>query len=394
MPQAYLRVLVFTRDSVLVPAQPAPVQLSKAAAGSYEQLRVQLVLPQDGYVTAYVGSQSDVDVFFDDVSVEHRPGLQVQENQYEPWGLSLAGLDYSSPNLLQVNQYQFNGKEQERELGLNWQDFNWRHYDPAMARFFGVDRLASKFVYMTDYQFASNNPASKIELDGLEGVSFNPGYIENLLWTDAGLPYTPNEAESIQMGTDAAKFVAKEVAIQVAIGLTGEALELVYGSYLLSEVIVLGRAGGEAAEVTQGARAVESLSQGSETIGDGIRSVQNLPSAKQEAQNVAGDLRNAGGKLPARTGAAVNRTTGEVFTDVSGHPRPELHPTIGAQAPNPSLKPWPPCNCAETKAVNKALNAGSRLSDLDVHTVVTKSGVTDPPCANCQQTLKGVNFTH
>ena len=151
VPPAYVRVLVFNRDSALVDQQSQ--QLSKAAAGNYERLTMQLVLPQDGYVSAYVGSQSDVDVFFDDVQVEHRPGLQVQENSYEPWGLSLVGLDYSSPNLLQVNKYQFNGKEQERELGLNWQDFNWRHYDPAMARFFGVDRLASKFIYMTDYQW-------------------------------------------------------------------------------------------------------------------------------------------------------------------------------------------------------------------------------------------------
>ena len=60
---------------------------------------------------AYVGSQSDVDVFFDDVQVEHRPGLQVQETQYDSAGLELAGLAPPSPGIRDLNNYRFNGKE-------------------------------------------------------------------------------------------------------------------------------------------------------------------------------------------------------------------------------------------------------------------------------------------
>jgi RHS repeat-associated protein len=169
VPKGYVRLLVFDADSNLVSQQTQTQQLSTAALNNYEALRLQVVVPQDGYVTAYVGNESDADVYFDEVTVEHRQGLQVQETQYDPWGVTLTGINHLGN--LPENKYQFNGKEQERELGLNWQDFNWRHYDPATARFFGVDRLAEKFVYMTDYQFASNNPTSKIELDGLEGIS-------------------------------------------------------------------------------------------------------------------------------------------------------------------------------------------------------------------------------
>jgi RHS repeat-associated protein len=178
VPKGYVRLLVFDADSNLVSQQTQ--QLSAAALNNYESLRLQVVVPQDGYVTAYVGNESNVDVFFDDVTVEHRQGLQVQENQYDPWGLSLTGLDYTSPATRHPNNQQFNGKEQERELGLNWQDFNWRHYDPATARFFSVDRLAEKFVYLTPYQFASNDPVGKIELDGMEGVPvilFHQSYV-------------------------------------------------------------------------------------------------------------------------------------------------------------------------------------------------------------------------
>ncbi|MEJ7659567.1 MAG: hypothetical protein WKG07_08045 [Hymenobacter sp.] len=72
MPKGYLRVLVFDKDSALVSQQTQ--QLSQAASGGYEPLTQRVVLAQDGYVSAYVGNESDVDVLFDDVQVEHRPG--------------------------------------------------------------------------------------------------------------------------------------------------------------------------------------------------------------------------------------------------------------------------------------------------------------------------------
>ena len=112
-----MRLLVFDADSNLVSAQTR--QLSSAARTGYEPLRVQVIVQQDGYVTAYVGNESNADVYFDDVTIEHRQGLRVQENHYDPWGLNLAGLNYSSPGLKPLNRYQFNGVEGQSELGLN-----------------------------------------------------------------------------------------------------------------------------------------------------------------------------------------------------------------------------------------------------------------------------------
>ncbi|WP_338868698.1 DUF6443 domain-containing protein [Spirosoma sp. SC4-14] len=94
--------------------------------------------------------------------------LVVQENHYDPFGLDLTGLN-KVPDLT-ANRFKYNGKEDEAPLG--WIDFNWRHYDPALARFVTVDKLAEKFPYLTTYQFASNDPIGKIELDGLEGIHY------------------------------------------------------------------------------------------------------------------------------------------------------------------------------------------------------------------------------
>ncbi len=142
-------------------------QLTQAANGGYEPLRLQLVLPQDGYVTAYVGSQSDVDVFFDDVQVEHRPGLQVQETQYDPWGLSLAGLDYAAPGIQGLNKYQYNGQEFQTDLGLNLSDYGARLYDAQLGRWHSVDPLAGLMRRHSPYNYGFDNPIRFVDHDGM-----------------------------------------------------------------------------------------------------------------------------------------------------------------------------------------------------------------------------------
>jgi RHS repeat-associated protein len=62
------------------------------------------------------------------------------------------------------------GQERQEDLGLNWDSFRYRNYDVAIGRFFGVDPISEKYYYLTNYQFAHNNPVWKIELEGLEGA--------------------------------------------------------------------------------------------------------------------------------------------------------------------------------------------------------------------------------
>lgn len=59
--------------------------------------------------------------------------------------------------------------------------------------------------------------------------------------------------------------------------------------------------------------------------------------------------------------------------------------------PNPSLEKWPVVNCAEFNAVNNALNSGARIGNLDVGTVMVKTGQAFPMCRNCQVTIFGAN---
>ena len=166
VPHAYLRVLVYNQDSVLVDSQV--VGLSSAAKDNYEQLQQRVIVPPGGvYVLAYVGNDSEEVVYFDDISVEHRQGLLVQETEYDPYGLELAGLSRTrAPETL--NKYSWNGKEKQTEFGLGWHDHGWRFYDPALGRWVVTDPDAEEGDQESwgTYEFGLDNAVRYNDLDG------------------------------------------------------------------------------------------------------------------------------------------------------------------------------------------------------------------------------------
>jgi RHS repeat-associated protein len=64
------------------------------------------------------------------------------------------------------NDYKFNGKEEQTELGLGWLDYGARMYQPEIGRFFTQDRFAEKYLDFSPYQYAANNPVLYIDVNG------------------------------------------------------------------------------------------------------------------------------------------------------------------------------------------------------------------------------------
>lgn len=88
----------------------------------------------------------------------------LQENHYYPFGMGMEGPWKGHPD--RENPYQYNGKELNEDLGLNWLDYGTRWYDPSVGRWNAVDPLAEKMMSWSPYNYTFNNPIRFIDSDG------------------------------------------------------------------------------------------------------------------------------------------------------------------------------------------------------------------------------------
>jgi RHS repeat-associated protein len=84
-------------------------------------------------------------------------------DDYYPFGLTFNSYsrENSTPNL-----YQYNGKEKQDELGLDWFDYGKRMYMPEIGRWYVIDALSESLPSYTPYRYALNNPISYIDVGG------------------------------------------------------------------------------------------------------------------------------------------------------------------------------------------------------------------------------------
>jgi RHS repeat-associated protein len=176
-PKAYLNWIVCDRNHQPILGECGFVQIGSTGTlpkenGSnvaHELLKraTPLKINQPGYVYIYLSNENEtsVEVFFDDFKVEHVKSPVVQMDDYYPFGLTFNS--YKRENCVDQN-YLYNSKELQDELDLNWLDFGFRYYDPAIARFTGIDPLADTYNWLTPYNYAENSPVANIDLWGLQ----------------------------------------------------------------------------------------------------------------------------------------------------------------------------------------------------------------------------------
>lgn len=61
----------------------------------------------------------------------------MQANDYDPWGLDISSFQQNNQD-----NFKYSGKEQYKEFGLDWYDFGARMYDTPIGRWHAVDPLA------------------------------------------------------------------------------------------------------------------------------------------------------------------------------------------------------------------------------------------------------------
>jgi RHS repeat-associated protein len=89
-----------------------------------------------------------------------------QEDHYYPFGMTLGGQSWQNTLQNTKNDYLYNGKEFQNELGLDWYDYGARFYDAALGRFSTQDAYAEKYHFMSPYQYGANNPIKYIDVNG------------------------------------------------------------------------------------------------------------------------------------------------------------------------------------------------------------------------------------
>ncbi len=90
----------------------------------------------------------------------------IEENNYYPFGMLHRGYNNVVTSTNPAQDYKYNGKELNDELGLDWYDYGWRNYDAALGRWMNVDNLAEDYYDFSPYTYVSNSPMVFIDPDG------------------------------------------------------------------------------------------------------------------------------------------------------------------------------------------------------------------------------------
>lgn len=91
---------------------------------------------------------------------------------YYPFGLTYNS--YSRENTT-PQDYKYNGKEEQDELGLGWLDYGARMYMADVGRWGGVDALADLYHSITPFAYVANSPLVLFDPDGNQ-ISFSAQY--------------------------------------------------------------------------------------------------------------------------------------------------------------------------------------------------------------------------
>jgi RHS repeat-associated protein len=257
-PKAYLNILLFDREHNFVDATYKQIGIDDeqgedlSVKDDHGHLTIEKLVTTPGYAYIFLSNENpvQVDVFFDDLNVEHVKSPVVQMDNYYPFGLTFNS--YSRENATPQN-YLYNGKEIQDELDLRWYDYQARQYDASIGRFLSIDPAADLMRRFSTYAYAFDNPIRFIDPDGMipDDVT-DPNdpkkketkpvqqKVDELYANDQPISRTPNE------GGDGGLSGSVSIGLQggLSVKLLGENLSL-YANFGSIDILTFGNHGVE-----------------------------------------------------------------------------------------------------------------------------------------------------
>lgn len=174
-PKSYIEIAVYKDSSLTELLHNQITSITENSEYNWENLQDSLTFKEDGFAVVSLRNESNKQVLFDDLNVRIFGTLKaaiIQENHYEPFGMTLLGLDYTLKEETK-NVFLFNGKELEERFNIQTYDYHARQVDPQIGRMNSVDPLADnpKYINFTSYNYAENNPIVMVDPDGKGSTS-------------------------------------------------------------------------------------------------------------------------------------------------------------------------------------------------------------------------------
>ncbi len=162
-PRAYLNYLVFD-ESMNIQIDKCQVVQLKGTQNTWTSMTFagNMNIANNGYLLCYLSNESCTEVFMDNENITHVKGRLLEEQHYYPHGLLVeAGGQQTTPLR---NDFLYQGKKLQKELGLELYDFHARQYDPQVGRFWGIDPADQ---FPSGYTGMGNDPANNIDPSGM-----------------------------------------------------------------------------------------------------------------------------------------------------------------------------------------------------------------------------------
>jgi RHS repeat-associated protein len=172
-PQASISFRIYSDSTLSAVVWEKTVSLQEAT--QWQTAKDSLEIPENGYLVSVLKNENNKETLLDEFELRTY-GTQkariIQENHYEPFGMTLQGLDYVAEDT-RGNKFLYNGGvERQEELGLYWDDSHARGYNMQNGRFEQIDPLSEKYTGVSGYNFSFNNPVNLNDPSGLEPENF------------------------------------------------------------------------------------------------------------------------------------------------------------------------------------------------------------------------------